>query len=78
LSKKGEYSSSLLIQKCCPPKSLMEFAAGAETQVSKVNYPENNIPVSLENFAIPTMSVNLSGVDRDVKSDNISVNCIER
>jgi hypothetical protein len=24
------------------------------------------------------MSVNLSGVDRDVKSDNISVNCIER
>jgi hypothetical protein len=42
----------------------MEFAAGAENQVSRVNYPENYIPVSLENFSIPTMSVNLSGVER--------------
>jgi hypothetical protein len=42
----------------------MEFAAGAETQVSRVNYPENNTPVSLENFSVPTMSVNLSGVER--------------
>jgi hypothetical protein len=42
----------------------MEFAAGAETQVSRMNYPENNTPVSLENFSVPTMSVNLSGVER--------------
>ncbi len=29
-----------------------------------MDYPKNNIPISLENFSIPIMSFDLSGVER--------------